>query len=100
MAFEQESLTESQKMVIMRTNLLQVNTDIIRLKKAVFEGDGESELPALERIRNLEKFQAAIQFWFRTIAVAIVLQTVTFGFVAIVAFVRFYPLLEKLAQNP
>ena len=97
MAFE--NLTDSQQRIVMRTNVIQMNTDIARMKRFLFEGDGNDELPAAERLRNLEAFQKTINFWFRTIAVAIVLQTITFGTVAIVTLVRVMPALDKLA-NP
>lgn len=95
-----ENLTESQQRIIMRTNVIQLNTDVQKMKKFLFEGEGNDDLPVAERIRNLETFQKNINFWFRTIAVAIVLQTITFGAVAVTAFVRVMPALEKLANSP
>lgn len=97
MAFE--NLSDSQQRIIMRTNVIQLNNDVQKMKKFLFEGEGNDELPAAERLRNLETFQKTINFWFRTIAVAIVLQTITFGTVAVVALVRVMPALDKLA-NP
>lgn len=96
MAFE--NLTDSQQRIVMRTNVIQLNTDVSRMKKFLFEGDGSDDLPAAERLRNLEKFRDTILFWFRTIAVAIVLQTITFATIAVVTFIRIMPALEKIAE--
>lgn len=94
-----DSLTDSQQRLIIRNNVIQLNTDNQRFKTTLYDG-ANGELPMTERVRNLETFTRTMQFWFRTIAVAIVMQTIAFATAAIVYFARLYPLLEKLANQP
>lgn len=96
---DMDKLTESQRMVILQTRVLENDSRLEEHHKILVEGKS-SELPLLERVRNLEAFATSIKFWLRTIAVAIVLQTITFGVAAVVYFVRLYPLLEKLTDLP
>lgn len=94
-----DALTDSQQRLVVRTNLIQLNTDARRFKDTLYDGTPK-ELPLVERVRNIETYVDFQKFWFRTIAVAIVLQTITFGVAAIMYFARLYPLLEKLANQP
>lgn len=94
-----DSLTDSQQRLVVRTNLIQLNTDVRRFKETLYDGNSK-DLPLVERVRNIETYVEFQKFWFRTIAVAIVLQTLTFAGAAIVYFAKFYPLLEKLSQQP
>lgn len=99
------NLTDSQKLYqAMIENLMRMNTTMSAVvetqkshHKMLVEGDGD-DLPLPERIRNLENFQKFVQFWFRTIAVALVLQTITFGTAAIVYFIKLSPVLDKLSH--
>ena len=91
-------MTDSQKMLLLSMSMNGLNMDVGRFKKILIEGDGD-DLPLPERIRNLEKFTGTMQFWFRTIAMALIVQTVTFGAAAILYFVRLYPLIEGLSRQ-
>lgn len=97
------NLTDSQKINInvisLNTRVNEHETEINKLKRIVVEGDGEI-LPHAERIRNLESYANTTKFWLRTVAVAIVLQTITFGSAAIFYFVKLYPVLLELAKKP
>jgi len=87
----QQSLTALQNRTIEQDSLLEKHHQLL------IEGNGD--LPVLERLRNLETFASTIRFWLRTVAVAIVLQTITFGIASLVYFIKLLPLLDKLA-NP
>lgn len=102
---------ELQQFTVLQTTQLQIQSevrefkgevrgDIQHLNKLVFEGDGNGNLPLTERMRNEEAFTRSVRFWLRTVAVAIVLQTLTFGSAAAIYFVKLYPLLDKLASSP
>jgi hypothetical protein len=99
------NLTDTQKTHIeilrnitsLNTGLNDVQTDVRELNKIVIVGNGE--LALRERIRNLEAFINNIKFWLRTVAIALVAQTVTFGIAAIVYFIKLYPLLNKLTEQ-
>lgn len=97
---ERESLTDSQQRLILRSNVISLNTDMARVRKTLFDGDGERELPLVERVRNLENYIGTLKFWSRTIAVALVLQTITFGVTAIIYFAKLYPIMLRISQNP
>lgn len=98
----EKDLTDTQKLAV---NLVSLNTavnvlqeDSAKYKHILIEGNGE--LPLMERVRNMEAFITSTKFWLRTIAVAVVLQTITFGTAAIVYFAKLYPLLEKISKLP
>jgi hypothetical protein len=98
------NLNDVQKMLVLENNMSILQSRIIendstleRHHKLLIEGNGE--LPMLERLRNLEQFIGVLKFWLRTVAIAIVLQTITFGIASMVYFIRLLPLLEKLT-NP
>lgn len=93
-----ENLTDSQKIIVIQNSVIEQQNKLDRHHKMLVEGNGEP--PLMYRVKNIETFVDGIKFWQRTIAVAIVLQTITFGAAAIVYFVRLYPLLERLANNP
>ena len=93
-----ENLTDSQKIIVIQNSVIEQQNKLDRHHKILVEGNGEP--PLMYRVKNIETFVDGIKFWQRTIAVAIVLQTITFGAAAIVYFVRLYPLLERLANNP
>jgi hypothetical protein len=93
-----DNLTDSQKMIVITNTILEQSSKLDKHHKVLIEGNGEK--PLLERMRNVEEFISGIRFWQRTLAVALVLQTLTFGVSALVYFVRLYPLLVKLANQP
>lgn len=94
-----EHLTDSQKMIVIQNAVLEQSEKLNRHHKIILEGDN-GEKPLLERMRNAEDFINGIKFWQRTLAVALVLQTLTIGITALVYFMRLYPLLEKIANQP
>lgn len=96
------NMTPEEKMLIVENNMSIIQNRVIeqdsileKHHKLLVEGNGD--LPVLERLRNLETYVAHQKFWLRTVAVAIVLQTITFGVAALVYFIRLIPLLEKLS---
>lgn len=96
-----DEMTETQKVI---TNLLSINTAVNTLQeqvgrhhKILLEGNGQ--IPLVEQVRNHSMFIDSTKFWLRTVAVAIVLQTITFGSAAIIYFVKLYPLLSNLSQQ-
>lgn len=93
-----DELTPEQKLLLISLSVNDVNTKVSKHHKLLVEGNGD--LPIPERLRLLEKFTGDMKFWFRTIAVALVLQTLTFGSAALVYFIKLYPLLERLSNNP
>lgn len=92
-----EDMTDSQKMLVISLALNSIQGDVERHNKILVTGNGD--LPLTEKVRNLEKFADTIRFWFRTVAVALVLQTITFGITAVWYGIRFYPLLERIASQ-
>jgi len=100
------NLTDSQKINIkLIQSLNTVNTALNDLQHDVRIHDkllvtGNGELPIPERIRNIERFVDTFKFWQRTVAVALILQTVTFGTAAIIYFIKLSPLLDALAKRP
>lgn len=95
-----EPLTEEQRELILRGNIIALNTDVSRMKKSLYEGDDGKILPVMERLRNIETYIEVQKFWVRTIAVALVLQTLGFVFAGIFWFVKLYPVLEQIAREP
>jgi hypothetical protein len=93
-----DGLNDSQRIIILQSRMLNNEDKVTKHHKILLEGNGE--LPLVERVRNLEAFTTSLKFWLRTVAVAIVLQTITFGTAAVVYFVKLYPVLEKLVKQP
>jgi hypothetical protein len=98
------NLTDSQKINIkIIQSLNSINTALNDLRHDVKVHDallvtGNGELPLPERMRNVEKFVDTFKFWQRTVAVALVAQTVTFGIAAVIYFIKLTPLLDALAK--
>jgi len=97
MTLELNDMTDSQKIVLLWSQMQELRNGHAKDHKVLIEGNGE--LPVVEKVRNLENFANTIKFWFRTIAIAIVLQTITFGAAAVVYFVKLYPLLNEIANK-
>ena len=93
-----DNLTDSQKMIVITNTLLEQQQKLDKHHKLLIEGNGEP--PLMYRIRDIETFVNGIRFWQRTLAVALVLQTVTFIVSALAFFARIYPLLEQIANQP
>ena len=93
-----DNLTDSQKMVVVTSTIIEISEKLNKHHKLLVEGNGDK--PLMERMRNVEAFVDGVKFWQRTLAVALVLQTLTFGITAIVYFVRLYPVLQKIANQP
>jgi len=98
--------TESQKfynemyrsLVSIGTLTNQHETYLTVLKNKFFSGDGEY-FQLKEQVKDHEQFINTIKFWLRTVSIALVLQTITFGVAAVVYFVRLYPLLERISKQ-
>ncbi|HEY6019282.1 MAG TPA: hypothetical protein VIY48_05075 [Candidatus Paceibacterota bacterium] len=95
-----EPLTEEQRELILRGNIIALNTDVTRMKKTLYEGDDGKILPVMERLRNIEAYIDGQKFWIRTIAVALVLQTIGMVLGVVFYFVKLYPVLEQISRNP
>jgi hypothetical protein len=92
-------LSDSQKMVVLSIGLQNAQNKLSEYDRLLVTGDGNI-LPIAERMRNVEGFVSSVRYWLRFVAGAIVLQTITFGAAAIVYFIKLYPLLEKLSEQP
>lgn len=93
-----DSLTDGSRLLILQQALLDAQNKLEKHHKILVEGNGE--LPLVEKVRNLEVFVGTLKFWLRTVAVAIVLQTITFGAAALIYFIKLYPVLERISKNP
>jgi hypothetical protein len=103
---DSENMTESKRILVWSIGLQNAQNKLVEHEgrldaydKLLLTGDGQT-LPAMERIRNIEKYIENLRFWGRFIGTAIVLQTITFGTAAVVYFVKLYPLLDKLSRLP
>lgn len=95
--FDTNNLTDGQRLLILQQSIIESSNKLDKHHKILLEGNGE--LPLVERVRNLETFVASLKFWLRTVSVAIVLQTITFGVAALVYFIKLYPILERIVAN-
>lgn len=96
--FDTSNLTDGQRLLILQQSIIEQGNKLEKHHRVLLEGNGE--LPLVERIRNLEAFVGGLKFWLRTVSVAIVLQTLTFGIAALVYFIKLYPVLEKIVNQP
>lgn len=99
MADVTSELTQEQKIAL---NIVTLNTAVNSLQedfrhdhKVLVEGNGQ--VPLVEKVRRLEDFMNGVNFWTRTVAVAIILQTLAFAGAAIWYAVKLLPLLNSLA---
>lgn len=113
MPLELPGLTDTQKnLLAMQTNLLTVNTEVNTLQEnekerdksikklieVVMVGNGE---PALrEVVRGHAAFISEIKRWVRYMLMLIITQLLAFAAASIVAYMKFLPVLEKLAAKP
>lgn len=93
-----DNLTDSQKLIVISNAILEQQAKLDKHHKILIEGNGEP--PLMYRIRDIEVFVNGIRFWQRTLAVALVLQTLTFIVSAVSFFSRIYPLLEQAINKP
>ena len=91
-----DGLSSDHRLIILQNSIIENTAKLEKHHKILLEGNGE--LPLVERVRNLEAFVGTLKFWLRTVTVAIVLQTITFGAAAFVYFIKLYPVLERLAK--
>jgi hypothetical protein len=103
------NLTDSQKInikIIQSLNAINTALNDLQHQSTIFNrilisgDDGTGEISLQEKVRNLEKFVETFKFWQRTVATALVLQTVTFGAAAIIYFIKLTPILDKLSKIP
>ena len=97
-------LTDGEKFALLDNAIISTQTAINTIgekvdkhQKILVEGNGV--LPLVEQVRNINAFINSVKFWMKTIAVAVVLQTITFGGAAFVYFLKLYPILEKLQKG-
>lgn len=93
-----DGLSESQKIILLQSRVIEQEDKLSKHHKILIEGNGE--LPLVEKVRNLEVFTGSLKFWLRTVAVAIVIQTITFGAAALVYFIKLFPILQRIANHP
>lgn len=99
-----EDFSLERRMLSMEHNVMAIQSRIGEMEgrherdhRILVEGNGD--LPIVEKVRVLETFRGSVQFWFRTIAVALVIQTITFVTAAAVYFVRLIPVLDALSEK-
>lgn len=85
-------------------NVVSLNTAVNDLQKEqahdhkiLFEGNGE--IPVIQQVKQNTEFIAGIKKLVWILGGAILAQTVTFGTVAVVLFIRVMPILTKLASG-
>lgn len=91
---DMENMSTDQKIVIIASKQIEQDTILSKLRSVVLEGNGEPSLR--EKVRSNEKFIDSVKFWLKTVAIAIITQTVAFTGAAVIYFIKLYPLLEQL----
>lgn len=101
------NMTETQKLNILWTGITElwnksaeIETTVKEHEKLLITGDGENELPVMERLRNVESYVASWKYWGRFVGGILIAQTLAFIGGVVVAVVRFLPILERLANKP
>ncbi len=103
------NLTDSQRInikIIQSLNAINTALNDLQHKNLIYDrilisgDDGTGEISLQEKVRNLEKFVETFKFWQRTVATALVLQTVTFGAASVIYFIKLTPILDKLSKFP
>lgn len=97
-------LTDSEKFALLDNAIIATQTTVNSLSekvdrhsKILIEGNGH--LPLVEQVRNINVFIESMKFWLKTVAVAVVLQTISFSGAALLYFLKLYPVLEKIAKD-
>lgn len=93
-----DSLTDSQKMIVLQNRVIEQETEIQTLTKVVLMGNGE--LPLREQVRNHGKFIEEMRYWTKLVIGLFVAQFVGFTTASVVAYIKFLPVLEQLAATP
>lgn len=91
-------MTDSQKMLVISIALQDVQNKVSAHDKLLVTDNGAPAIP--ERLRNVEAYIEGTKYWSRFLVGAILLQTIAFASAAIVYFVKLYPVLEQISQNP
>lgn len=94
---ERRILAAEHGLTALQSDVLELNRRFEKDHRILVEGNGE--MPVVEKVRVLESFAKSLQFWSRTIAVALVLQTITFITASAVYFIRLIPLLNELLNQ-
>lgn len=92
------NLTDSQKMIVIQNRVIEQENEIQALNKIVTLGNGE--LPLREQVRNHAHFIAEVRHWTKLVIGLFIAQFVAVTFASIVAYFRFLPVLERLANQP
>jgi hypothetical protein len=92
-----DNLTDSQKMIVLQNRVIEQENDISQMKKAVF-GNGEPGLD--EIVRNHAKFIDEMRYWTKLVIGLFIAQFIGFTTASVVAYIKFLPVLEKLASQP
>lgn len=66
-------------------------------QKLLITGNGEPAI--MERIRSLEDFVKNFKYWVRFVIGLLIAQFITFTTASIIAYLKFLPVLEKLASD-
>lgn len=107
MTLDMDAKTDSKKILILQSHVLQILNELkgfgerlLNLEKKVVTGNGNDEIPLIEQVRDNTQFIDAMKKVIWIVGGAILLQTVSFGYAVAVAYFRFLPVLEKLANKP
>jgi hypothetical protein len=93
-----DNLTDSQKMIVLQNRVIEQENDIQILNKVILLGNGE--LPIREQVRNHANFIKEVRYWVKIVIGLFVAQFVGFTTASIVAYIKFLPVLERLASQP
>jgi len=112
MPIDLPNLTETQKSFnSMQTNLLSLNTAINNLQEDEKERDkkvnklnevvliGNGEVAIRETVRTHTAFINEIKYWMKFVIGVVIAQLLTFSIAAVIVYIKFLPVLEKLATN-
>lgn len=79
-------------------NVTMIRDQVDRHEHLLVTGNGD--LPILERLRNNEKFIDGVRYWVRIVIGLLVAQFITFASASVIAYMKFLPVLERLANRP
>lgn len=75
----------------------EIEADTRVHQKLLITGNGEPAI--MERIRSLETFVKDVRYWVRLVIGLLVAQFITFTTASVIAYVKFLPVLERLAAK-
>lgn len=100
------NMSETQKLNILWTGITELWNKVTEIEKLtdihetlLVVGDGEKELPVMERLRNIEKFIDGWRYWGKLVGGILIAQTLAFLGGILIAVVRFLPILERIANQ-